>query len=399
MSSQGDKGKSQEGGKGAAKKGGKSKSQQGTGSKPRAQPSVDETVENVASLTLTETGSADESVFLEHRIRWNGLLSELRRAVANVSDSSTSLEWTAIETMATEILDDIARVDEEHRKKSSGICDGEDSVIFYPYMGEVHFARADARSETKNFQGAIDDYTQALIISEASGAMETEKKRHFMTLVYRAECFQKLYFSTRDLKHLDEAIVDFRAAWAMVDEVDVGDSRRKKIVKELLTFLVKKRLKSVGFARPLFTLKESRKIEAELKIGVFREQNYRCFECNKVDDKLQLCGGCNRIWFCGKECQKRAWQRHKKACKVEPVGQLLTDEVKAQMDRAEFRHPTDAVFIVASKNGDGVDIISRDPSNGSYFDVLTDKELYFYPSDVDKLKARHGDSLVFSTTK
>ena len=47
-------------------------------------------------------------------------------------------------------------------------------------------------------------------------------------------------------------------------------------------------------------------------------KSHRCFECLKYDDEvkeLKTCACCKIARFCGKECQGKAWKRHKKACK------------------------------------------------------------------------------------
>lgn len=40
----------------------------------------------------------------------------------------------------------------------------------------------------------------------------------------------------------------------------------------------------------------------------------KCDNCGKAGDKLQLCGGCRKVRYCGPECQKAARKEHKRDC-------------------------------------------------------------------------------------
>ena len=40
-----------------------------------------------------------------------------------------------------------------------------------------------------------------------------------------------------------------------------------------------------------------------------------CFYCHEsVPPRLQLCGFCKALWYCGAVCQRRDWPRHKHEC-------------------------------------------------------------------------------------
>lgn len=44
----------------------------------------------------------------------------------------------------------------------------------------------------------------------------------------------------------------------------------------------------------------------------------QCSYCNKIynnkKQKLQVCGKCRQVKYCGKECQKSDWKKHKLEC-------------------------------------------------------------------------------------
>ena len=44
-------------------------------------------------------------------------------------------------------------------------------------------------------------------------------------------------------------------------------------------------------------------------------QRQQCDSCNASSNKLLTCGGCGKVKYCSKECQKVAWKAHKVQCK------------------------------------------------------------------------------------
>jgi hypothetical protein len=40
-----------------------------------------------------------------------------------------------------------------------------------------------------------------------------------------------------------------------------------------------------------------------------------CEVCHRLVKKLKHCERCNSTYYCGRECQKKDWNRHKKMCK------------------------------------------------------------------------------------
>ena len=41
----------------------------------------------------------------------------------------------------------------------------------------------------------------------------------------------------------------------------------------------------------------------------------KCSGCNQEKIGLKSCGGCREAWYCDKECQKKAWPKHKHLCR------------------------------------------------------------------------------------
>ncbi|KAH9842151.1 CBR-SET-14 protein [Teratosphaeria destructans] len=52
--------------------------------------------------------------------------------------------------------------------------------------------------------------------------------------------------------------------------------------------------------------------------GVAPGDPSRCHHCNKTDGRpaqpLKTCRGCSTAWYCGRECQKKHWKRHRPSC-------------------------------------------------------------------------------------
>ncbi|XP_070533413.1 uncharacterized protein [Ptychodera flava] len=51
------------------------------------------------------------------------------------------------------------------------------------------------------------------------------------------------------------------------------------------------------------------------KIECFHaRKNKTCHFCKKVTQSAKQCSACLTVWYCGRECQRRAWRNHKRDC-------------------------------------------------------------------------------------
>ena len=52
-----------------------------------------------------------------------------------------------------------------------------------------------------------------------------------------------------------------------------------------------------------------------------KETEAKARECGvcKIRTNTKKCTGCYSTWFCGVDCQRKAWPEHKRQCKVETV--------------------------------------------------------------------------------
>lgn len=59
----------------------------------------------------------------------------------------------------------------------------------------------------------------------------------------------------------------------------------------------------------------------------------KCRTCHATDKDLKLCAGCHgQIWYCGSECQKEDWEKHKVMCKTIQEAEKFVADVKAAQD-------------------------------------------------------------------
>lgn len=59
--------------------------------------------------------------------------------------------------------------------------------------------------------------------------------------------------------------------------------------------------------------------------------------CGKPAHKL--CGGCEVVRYCSRECQVLDWPQHKKICKARPIYDLVSrDYLMRILNDPEFRH-------------------------------------------------------------
>lgn len=337
-----------------------------------------ETIKDMESMTKMESDEEDDYGLAEHSSRW-------KKMIAEIIDAGKKKDWSMAETKSTELIDDIAHVDNEFRMQVEELVDKPGRVILIPEELTAYFSRAQARTATGNLQGAVDDCTETLIMMEAMDEPKNGKNR-VLALQIRGKALQKLFQTTKNPQHLEGAIQDCRACWVVIQAGrhewnETDDSIPREVAQNLLLLLVRKRLMSGAIARPLYTTKEIRTIEQELGLGMFSEQDYRCFECGTVSDTLQRCGGCNKAWFCDTACQRKAWKsgHNKKDCakKAKRGFVFAPDESRADIEKTFLNDVVDS-FV---RDDGQPSVIVRDPDTGRYFDPLSDANIYFFPSE------------------
>ena len=51
-----------------------------------------------------------------------------------------------------------------------------------------------------------------------------------------------------------------------------------------------------------------------IRLGSSKAPNRSCSNCGVISEKGMICEGCKKVNYCSKECQNKAWKKHKKKC-------------------------------------------------------------------------------------
>ena len=194
----------------------------------------------------------------------------------------------------------------------------------------------------------------------------------------------------QELGQLDAAKQDLTACCSAVQAI--GDDWKggawlpNDAVKKLLIVIAKQKHKA-GTARPLYTEVESDKTEKDLGLNMYNPVSYRCEGCCSgplTQVALKKCGGCLRAWFCGKQCQLKAWKGHKSGCQKVSI-LTFRDEDLASVDK-DFEG-RGVVSWTSCHNGLPRALLFDDEKR-RYYDALTDEDMYFLPSEKTDLLLR-----------
>lgn len=373
----------------SSKNGGKQK----TASRQILKPSnvMMEALENKSTMRDPTEMDLQGDGLKEHFSRW--------KAMAEATEGHGLNEnWIAMEQAATQVIDDVHQVETQmflnrsydYKKKGHK---QQPRVVITTYEQSAYFHRGQARIANGNLQGAIDDFTESLVMSDLLSMSPTGRRR-FQSLHRRGDALVELFLSTKDPSHLKLACEDYRLALSMhqagKQEWTVPDDDMASLIgSNLLQCLVRERLLSPSSdARPLFTVQETRDIQRELQLGAFAKERFKCEQCGSINEDLQLCGGCKQAWFCNRECQTLAWKsdcHDKSHCshrkKMSHV--VLSDAIKVVIDAVFL---TDDVATVDRLDGSPA-VLVRDPTvPGRYIEALTDGNAYFLPSMSDEIE-------------
>jgi hypothetical protein len=151
-------------------------------------------------------------------------------------------------------------------------------------------------------------------------------------------------------------------------------------------------LKKQGTPRPHYTLPEREKLQKDLDMGIYLKEVYNCQGRREQppEVKLSLCDRCRKRWFyCSRECQVRTWKTvHKDECK------LLRATLCFFMDSymcVRYFSDSDMPEMKGSLERDGFcvddyNVFLKDHTTGRLFDSLSDKEVFWYPSEVTLIR-------------
>lgn len=78
----------------------------------------------------------------------------------------------------------------------------------------------------------------------------------------------------------------------------------------------------------------------------------QCGTCG-VEERLSMCGNCNRQQYCSKKCQKKDWKDHKKTCLLPecPICFELIDKVNSLTTECGHTFHTSCIMKNVARNG------------------------------------------------
>jgi len=87
----------------------------------------------------------------------------------------------------------------------------------------------------------------------------------------------------------------------------------------------------------------------------------KCFECGKT--AVKRCSRCRNAWYCGRKCQVKNWDGHKKVCnlicsaeKSEAKAKAKAKKAKAKAAQAATARSTGAGVGVGAGSGSGAGV-------------------------------------------
>jgi hypothetical protein len=155
--------------------------------------------------------------------------------------------------------------------------------------------------------------------------------------------------------------------------------RYVELVPDLLYYTVKGKIEE-DTARPFFSINKIKRLEDELGIGMYSKRNYKCNACGVDCDNAALnkCSGCSRVWYCGYECQKRNWSKHKHVCHAKWRTKPLYCETGDHFESMKGQMLSSLCIQVDTVSGD-LFVFCLDPITNEVFDGLTDRPVSFLP--------------------
>ncbi len=242
----------------------------------------------------------------------------------------------------------------------------------------------------EEFEAGLRHIDRALTLIPPLRVGEMPHECEVMARVFRAKALKKL-------GDIPGAIAEYRiclAAIRLLDhhgKVDMNDSKHILIGKTtnftavLLGLTVEQKILE-GATRPYFSHDERLDLMKELGFGMYSNNGLKCSCCGKTDlelaklkKKLELCSNCKGVWYCGRECQKKAWKNgHSKSCGKTPELQQMMQGTSGLELQVSFTSSAQLklghVCLFRKKHDSSILILMKDKSTDQIFDVLTDQE-------------------------
>ena len=246
--------------------------------------------------------------------------------------------------------------------------------------------RALACFERKEYESVVQDTTAGLnYVSGLLKIQSSDEQQNFNNATMMKSMQRDLLVlrasSTEIIGEFEDALTDLRAAIAL--EVELGRNLAQSNI-QVKAMILLARIKAES-PRPHFTAEEIRCWNKELQIKEYAPENRACFNCALPPApyrKLLLCGQCKVAWFCGTECQRISWPKHKIDCRNTATKMIkkisIKDEATIRADIADRGYS----IILDTKHGPAV--IVFDSSTEQIYESLSDQDVIFLENINDR---------------
>jgi len=276
------------------------------------------------------------------------------------------------------------------------------SGLAFHFLGEeiAHQTRGDLRLASGNFMGAVQDFTAALQCCQYTEksprcdqdygywSMYVHGRARAIDGLLRGQHPQNLELLHKFLFNVEQYFECIRSCPSVANSLN-----RQNMIEFLLSRSVELKLleKTSGttaeFSRPVLSQCDRRDLEKTSGHSLFKKGfGYTCLHCGKDGARhrtivLHSCSGCQRAWFCDRQCQRKAWKGHKRDCqRGVPLPLLWIDAKKEEIERTVAEK-----LVYAVESGENptkeFQMLVRDPSTGRLFDAITDGDVFFMPSE------------------